>query len=193
MRKGRHALLFRRDCQLTGVDNALKPWPIGPALAFAGRGSFACYRAAHAIANLRRVEIEFSEGPAERIAMHAEFFCSLALVAFMVSEHLEDVALLELLDGVRVGDSGAVHLDNDSVEFALQGHLTCKSIPTFNLWNFIVASLWLLDPAGRIVLELLRPAGDLLLEVVRYNEGYPMRTRKEIGCEQRISRPAGLW
>ena len=37
------------------------------------------------------------------------------------------------------------------------------------------------DPAGRVVLDLLCAVQDLLLKIVRYNEGYRMSPRKEIG------------
>ena len=38
-----------------------------------------------------------------------------------------------------------------------------------------------LDPIGRIVLELCDAVQKLLLESHRYNEGYRMDSRKEIG------------
>ena len=56
--------------------------------------------------------------------MHPELRRRLALVAPVMGEDLEDIALLELLDGVGVGDTGAVHLENETVKFALQDHLT---------------------------------------------------------------------
>ena len=89
--------------------------------------TFAGHRTTHAAANLRGIEVEFGEGAAKGIPVHAELFRGLALIALVVGKHFEDVALLELLDGVGVRDSRAVHLDNDSVKFALQGHLTCTS------------------------------------------------------------------
>ncbi len=39
------------------------------------------------------------------------------------------------------------------------------------------------------MLELKGTIIDSLLEVMRYNEGYPMRTRKEIGYKLRICNP----
>ena len=120
-------VVVRRMQRLTGVHDALNARktcvvPIGTGWTFAGDG------AAHAVANLCGIQIEFCQGAAEGVAMHAELFGGLALVSLVMREHLENIALLELLDCVGIGDSRAVHLGNDSVEFALQGHLTCKSI-----------------------------------------------------------------
>jgi hypothetical protein len=42
------------------------------------------------------------------------------------------------------------------------------------------------DPIGCIVLEVRCAVQDELLQVVRYNEGYSMSPRKEIGTETRI-------
>ena len=47
------------------------------------------------------------------------------------------------------------------------------------------------DPIGCVVLEFLCAVQDELLQVVRYNEGYRMRPRKEIGREMRICDPRG--
>ncbi len=48
------------------------------------------------------------EGAAEGITVHAELFGCLALVALMLRQHFEDVALFELTNGLRVGDAGTV-------------------------------------------------------------------------------------
>jgi hypothetical protein len=76
----------------------------------------------HAVANLRSIHIELGEGTAERIAMHAELFSGFALISFVVREHFEDEASLELTNGLRVRDAGAVHLRDQAVHFALQGY-----------------------------------------------------------------------
>ena len=47
------------------------------------------------------------------------------------------------------------------------------------------------DPIGCVVLEFFGAVPDELLQVVRYNEGYSMSPRKEIGCEMRICDPGG--
>ena len=100
---------FRRSSKLTGAGNALNAWAL------------AAGWTAHAVADLRSVHIELGKGAAQGVAMHAKLFGGLALVSLMVREHLKNVTLLELANGVRVGDAGAVHLRNESVQFALQG------------------------------------------------------------------------
>src|SRR3984957_13022151 len=55
----------------------------------------------------------------------------------------------------------------------------------------IVSLTMQFDPIGCVVLEFLCAVQDKLLQVVRYNEGYSMSTRKEIGCEMRICDPGG--
>src|SRR5580704_419226 len=97
-----HRLLVRRSGGLTGARDALDAW------------SLADGRAAHAVANLRGVHIEFGEGAAQGVAVHAEFFGGLALVALVLSKHFKDVALLELTNGLRVGNAGTVHLCDES-------------------------------------------------------------------------------
>lgn len=108
-----HLLLIRRGQRLTGVHNALQARP------------FAGGRPAHADADLCRIQIELRERAAQSVAMHAELFGGPALITLVMRENFEDVAPLELLDGIRVRDPGAVHPRYDSVQFALQGHLTC--------------------------------------------------------------------
>jgi hypothetical protein len=76
--------------------------------------------AAHAVADLRGVHIELREGAAQRVAMHAKLGRRFALVALVVGQHFENVALLELLDSIRIGDASAVHLGDQGVKFALQ-------------------------------------------------------------------------
>src|SRR6185312_2964228 len=122
-----HLLLVRRQSGLTGVCNALNA------------RTLAAGRTAHPIADGRGVQIEFSQRAAERVAVHAEFFGSFALIALVVREDLEDVALLELANSIRIGNSGAVHLRDEAVHFALQDsvlasgsrfgmHTHCRSI-----------------------------------------------------------------
>jgi hypothetical protein len=94
---------------LTGASNVLNTW------------SLAAGGAAHAVTDLSGVHVEFGEGTAQGVTVHAKLFGSLALVSLMVRKHFEDVSLFELANGVRVRNSGAVHLRNESVQFALQG------------------------------------------------------------------------
>ncbi len=88
-------------------------------LNFLRDGTLADYGTAHAAANLSGVEVEFGEDAAEGVAVHSELLGGLALVAFVVGEDFEQVAALELTDSFVVGDSGAVHLHYETVEFAL--------------------------------------------------------------------------
>jgi hypothetical protein len=141
--------------------------------------AFAPGRPTHAVADLRGVHIELGQSAAKCVAVHPEFLGGLTLVSFVVRKHFEDVAFLELTNGLRVGDAGAVHLHDQAVHFALQG------IPRrqFLFWNhvLIVPLPERFDPMGRVVLDLLDAVQNLLLQVMRYNEGYRMRPRKEIG------------
>jgi len=111
--------------------------------------------------------------------MHAEFFGGFALVALVLCQNFKDVALFELTNGLRVRDAGAVHLRDQTVQFALQGY-SSLAVPFWN-HTLIVPLRERFDPGGRVVLELLRAIQNLLLKVVRYNEGYRMRPVKEIG------------
>jgi hypothetical protein len=111
--------------------------------------------------------------------MHAELFGGFALVALVLRQHFEDVTLFELTNGLRVGNAGAVHLRDQTVEFALQGY-SSLAVPFWN-HTLIVPLRELLDPIGRVVLDQLCAIQNLLLEIVRYNEGYRMSPRKEIG------------
>ena len=108
---------FRRSSKLTGAGNALDAWAL------------ATGRPAHAVANLRGIHVKLREGATQGVAVHAKLFGGLALVSLVVREHLENVALLELPNGVRVGDARAVHLSNESVQFALQGYPRLQSFP----------------------------------------------------------------
>ena len=115
MESGSHRLQVRRSRRLTGAGDALNAWTL------------AAGRAAHAVADLRGVHVELGQGAAEGIAVHAKFFGGLALVALVLRQHFEDVALFELTNGLRVGDAGAVHLRDQTVQFALQGFPRCSS------------------------------------------------------------------
>ena len=85
--------------------------------------AFANGRPAHAAADLRGVQIELGQGAAEGVAVHAKFFGGLALVAFVMREHLKDVTFLELANRLVIGNPGTMHLSNQNIQFALQGYL----------------------------------------------------------------------
>jgi hypothetical protein len=78
---------------------------------------------AHAVPDLSGVHIELRERTAQRVAMHAKFIGSLALIAFIVREDLKDIAALELPNGIRIRDARTMHLNDKTVQFALQGVL----------------------------------------------------------------------
>ncbi len=73
-----------------------------------------------AVADLCRVQVELGERPAQGIAMHAELLGGLALIALVMRKHLKDIASFELPESVRVGDTCAMHLRDQAVQFALQ-------------------------------------------------------------------------
>jgi hypothetical protein len=141
--------------------------------------ALASWGTTHTVADLCGIHIELCQGAAKCIAVHAELFRSFALISFVMRQHFEDVALLELTNGLRVRDTGAVHLRDQSVHFALQGYSSLAA----PFWNhsLIVPLPLRVDPMRRVVLELFCAVQNLLLKVVRYNEGYRMRPRKEIG------------
>jgi hypothetical protein len=77
-------------------------------------------RAPHAIADLGGIHLKLGQGSAQGIAVHAEFVSGLALIAFVVRKDFKNIASLKLPNGVGVGDTGAVHLNDKTVQFALQ-------------------------------------------------------------------------
>src|SRR6185312_17451535 len=99
----------RRRRRLTGAGNALDA------------RTLAAGRTAHAVADLRGVHVQLGKGAAERVAVHAQLFGGLALVALVVRKHFEDVTLFELANGFRIWDNGTVHLCDETIQFALQG------------------------------------------------------------------------
>ena len=172
----------------TGLSDTRDP-AIEPGSDVLEAWTLACWRTSHAVANLHGIHLKFGKRAAESIAVHAELICGLALVAFVVRENLKNVAPLELPNGVSVGDACTVHLNNETVQFALQRFTPCWSS---NLRRFLIVTLAMqFDPIGCVVLEFGSTVLDELLEVVRYNEGYRMCPFKEIGSETRIFKPAG--
>jgi len=69
-------------------------------------------RPTHASADLRRVQVQFRQGPAQRVAVHAELRRGLALVAFVVGQYFKYVAPLELPDRIGIRNASTVHLRN---------------------------------------------------------------------------------
>ncbi len=125
-------LPVRRERRLTGASDARNTvggdaletvlgWMLNVGALAAGRTAHAIADAvANLAADLGGVEVELGERAAEGVAVHAEFIGGLALIALVVREHFEDVALLELAHGIGVRNAGAVHLCDETVKFALQ-------------------------------------------------------------------------
>ena len=73
----------------------------------------------HPAADSGCIEVKLGERAAQGVAMHAEFFRGLALVALVMCEDLQDVAPLELPESVGIWNTGAVHLRDQAIQFAL--------------------------------------------------------------------------
>src|ERR1700744_5495127 len=71
--------------------------------------------AAQAALNLLGVHVQFREGAAQSVAVHAEFFGCLTLVASMTCEYFRDVTLFELAHCIGVRDASGVHLEDEVV------------------------------------------------------------------------------
>jgi len=142
----------RGKTTLTGVGDVLDARALAAGRAAHTVANLVADLIADLHANLGGVEVELGEGAAEGVAVHAQFIGCLALIPLMVREHFEDVALLELAHGVRVGDAGVVHLRDKTVKFALQSSLTYQ--PLISDCSIILASSLQLDPIGCSVLEV---------------------------------------
>ena len=95
--------------------------PLVGSCAFGQLRTFAHDWTAHSFANLRRVQIQFRQRSAQRVSVHPQLRGGLALVTLVMRKNFQNVAPLELTDGVRIRDSGTVHMSNQGVQFALQG------------------------------------------------------------------------
>ena len=62
--------------------------------------------------------MELRDGAAEGVAVHAELLGSLALVAAVRGEYLQNEALFELTDGFVVSDTTGMHLADQAVQLA---------------------------------------------------------------------------
>ncbi len=66
-----------------------------------------------AIAQLADVNLEFRDGAAESIAVHAEFARSAALVALVLLQNGENESLLKLAHALGIKNIAAVHLQDE--------------------------------------------------------------------------------
>ncbi len=64
------------------------------------------------------IEFQFGHDAAQGVAVHAEFSCSLALVAFIVAQDFLNITAAKLADGLLVGDATGVHLYDKIIQFA---------------------------------------------------------------------------
>src|SRR5215467_8004960 len=60
-----------------------------------GGGLFAAHRTSGAIAELPNIKLEFGDSAAQGIAVHTQFACGFALVAFVLLKNVHNEALLE--------------------------------------------------------------------------------------------------
>ena len=62
------------------------------------------------------VELEFGNGAAEGVAVHAKLAGSFALVSVAVLQDRENELLLEFADGFGIGNTASVHVHNQSFQ-----------------------------------------------------------------------------
>lgn len=74
--------------------------------------SGAARRTPRAMAQHPYVEVEFSNGTAEGVAVHAQLAGRLTLVAVVLLQYGEDESLLKLADRFRIQNSALMHLQD---------------------------------------------------------------------------------
>ena len=136
----------------------------------------ATHAVADAGANLSGVHFKLGKEAGEGIAVHVELLGRLALIAFMLRKDFEDEAFLELLDGVGVGDAGAVHLGDEALQFALHDGNVLSLAPTVGEVQKYCPPSPGFDPAGifvlrRSVVQVGDGDGDAALQVSRGEGG----------------------
>jgi hypothetical protein len=109
-RTNRNRRTQRHGLGVTSVRRDLQAWTLIVDCSLGQHGPLAHHRPAHALADLRGVQVKLRQGAAQCVAMHAQLGRGFALVPFVVREYFEDVAPLELSDGIRVRHTGTVHL-----------------------------------------------------------------------------------
>jgi hypothetical protein len=80
--------------------------------------TFAAGRTLEAGANFGQIEAKLGHGPAEGIAVDAQFFRGLALVAPVRNQHFTQVLPFEFAHGILVADSAGMHLRHKAVQFS---------------------------------------------------------------------------
>jgi hypothetical protein len=72
--------------------------------------------------DLGGVDVKFGEDAAESIAVDAQFFGGLALVASVGGQNFEDKATFEFADRFFVCNASGMHLGHKAVQLSLQGN-----------------------------------------------------------------------
>lgn len=83
------------------------------------RWAFTARWTASAVAQALHVELEFRDGAAERVPVHAELARGLALVPVVFLENRDDEPLLEFANGFGIQNAALVHLKNECFELIL--------------------------------------------------------------------------
>ncbi len=139
--------------------------------------TFAARRALEADANLRGVYIKLSEGAAEGVAVHAEFFGGFALVSLVVRKDGDEVAALEFAHSFSVSDTTRVHRGHKIFQFAFH---KCLSSPC--ILPAAALCLWL-QPIGLRIADELDAIADPLAQVHGCNNGGLVRGGEKIRRE----------
>lgn len=81
----------------------------------------AARRTSCAISQAAHIELQFRDGPAKGVAMHAQLTRRLALVTVVLLKNVEEEALLEFAHRFRIQDPALVHLIHQRFELVLHG------------------------------------------------------------------------
>ena len=109
--------------------------------------TLAAGRALESTANLFRIELEFRDGAAERVAVHAQLPSCLALVSPVMRQHFENEAPFKLAHCLVVMNAAGVHLRHKTIQFTF--HKNLFPFPTRSTAGFVFVS-HSLEPWARI-------------------------------------------
>src|SRR6266567_9284657 len=87
--------------------------------------TFATRRTLETGAHFGEAQFELRHGPAQGVAVHAQFLRRLTLVATVRDQHLAKVLPSELANGIIVADSAGMHLCHQAVQFSSQHATPC--------------------------------------------------------------------
>ena len=74
--------------------------------------------------NLHGIDIQFGNGAAERVAMHAQFFCCLTLIALVVRKYCKKVTALEFTHRFSIRNTASMHRCHKDFQFAFHKYLS---------------------------------------------------------------------